>query len=66
MSTNFNNDTPAWLILLVGVIGVAVLLYGAWKLNRWWNYSWGYESQVTATICEMVKPEYLVDPSECD
>ncbi|VAW58912.1 hypothetical protein MNBD_GAMMA08-1546 [hydrothermal vent metagenome] len=52
-------------LLLVGVIVVMVFGYGMWQFKRWFNYSWGYEDQVTSTVCEMVKPEYLKNPSRC-
>ena len=50
---------------IVGIILVALVVVGIWQFKRWWNYNWGYESQVTRTVCEMVKPEYLIDPSKC-
>ena len=53
------------LIIVVVVVCVIGLGYGMWQLKRWFNYSWGYESQVTSTVCEMVKPEYLKNPSRC-
>ena len=49
---------------VIGVIIVAIS-YGGWQLKRWWNYNWGYESQVTQTVCDMVKPEYLKQPNNC-
>jgi len=51
---------------LIAAVVIGLLAYGGWHLKRWWNYNWGYESQVTQTVCEMVKPEYLVDPSKCN
>lgn len=36
--------------------------YAAWHLYRAWNYTWGYESMVKETVCDMVKPEYLKKP----
>jgi len=40
----------------------ALVFYGMWHLKRWWNYTWGYSSQVENTICKMVKPEALIKP----
>lgn len=53
-------------MVVVGVICFGLFIWGGWHLKRWINYSWGYESQVTETVCTMVKPEYLKDPSRCD
>ena len=48
------------VLALIGLLG-----WGGWHLKRWWNYTWGYEAQVTQTVCDLVKPEYLIDPSKC-
>lgn len=50
---------------IAGLIIVCLLGYGGFKLQRWLHWNWGYESQVTETICAMVKPEHLIDPSKC-
>ena len=54
-----------YVVIAVLVI-IGLISWGGWHLKRWWNYTWGYESQVTETVCEMVKPEYLKNPSRCD
>lgn len=54
--------------IIGGIIGFAVLVglvIGIWQVKRWWNYSWGYESKVQTTICEMVKKEAL-QPGKCE
>ena len=49
----------------VGMLAfLAILGYGGWHLKRWFNYSFGYGSQVESTICDLVKPEALKIP--CD
>lgn len=50
---------------IVGFILICLVGYGMWHLKRWWNYTWGYEAQVTETVCQLVKPEYLIDPGKC-
>ncbi len=51
---------------VVGIlIFVGVLMYGGYQLKRWFNYSFGYQGQVIEEVCNMVKPEYLNDPSLC-
>lgn len=50
---------------IIGFIIVCLVSYGAWKLQRWWHWNWGYEANVVETVCDMVKPEYLTDPSKC-
>lgn len=50
------------IIVVVLVIGIPV---GCYQAKRAWNYNMGYESQVTDTVCEMVKPESLVNPDDC-
>jgi len=47
------------------IIAVLVIGYSTWQIKRWVNYSWGYQSQVRSTVCEMVKPEYIKD-NQCD
>lgn len=54
---------PAVIVVVI-VLAIA-LSVGGWFLKRWWNYAWSYESQVTETVCEMVKPEALRDPGRC-
>lgn len=49
---------------IAAIILIAVVGYGAWSVARKWNYEWGYEPMVKATVCSLVKPEYLKDP--CD
>jgi hypothetical protein len=41
-------------ILLVGTLS-----YFGWVLAKTINYKLQYEDMVQATVCEMVKPEYL-------
>ena len=55
----------ALVIAVVGISLVCALFYGMFQLKRWWNYKWGYQNQVSETICEMVKPEYLINPEDC-
>ncbi len=62
---DFFKKIPWWVSAAAAVILVVVFIYGSWQLKRWFNYSWGYESQVTSTVCAMVKPEYLKNPSRC-
>ena len=51
------------IILIVAV--VILIGVGIYQFKRSWNYSWGYESKVQGTVCEMVKPELLKDPEQC-
>lgn len=54
---------------LLSILGIFLLIclvsYAGYQFNRWWNYSWSYESKVQETVCEMVKPEYLKNPEQC-
>lgn len=50
---------------IIALILIALVSYGGWHLKRWFNYTWGYQSDVTKTVCELVKPEALVDPTKC-
>lgn len=54
---------PIWVVL-AGLVIIAITYYG-WQFKRWVNYSWSYESQVTKSICDMVKPESLKNPARC-
>jgi hypothetical protein len=59
MSSNKADGTVVVVAIVAGLVLVISGTWGMWKLTRWWNYNMGYESQVTATVCIMVKPEYL-------
>jgi hypothetical protein len=54
-----------WGGIICVVLLLVVIAWGSYHFQRWWNYTWSYESQVTDTICEMVKPEYLKHPEKC-
>lgn len=54
-------------VLVAGlIITTLILSYAGWAASRWVNYALSYESQVVGTVCEMVKPEYLKTPEECN
>jgi hypothetical protein len=57
MSANNVGGTIA-VVAIVAVLAIGIP-WGLWKLTRWWNYNMGYESQVTETVCAMVKHEHL-------
>lgn len=50
---------PSVAFYVVVVIVLSFVSYGAWQLERSWNYSHGYEDRVHDTVKEMVKPECL-------
>lgn len=57
-------------VKVIGGIFVILLVVGgipycSYEYDRWKNYNFGYESQVTDTICALVKSEALKDPSMC-
>jgi hypothetical protein len=52
-------------IYLSAFVVVVALSVGMFYVKRSWNYYWGYENETVETICEMVKPEYLVDEDKC-
>jgi len=54
------------LIMLAIFTVVCALIYGAFQIKRAWNYSWGYESKVQWSVCDMVKPEALKEPEKCE
>lgn len=33
-------------VYLVVICVVGLLMYGGWRLRRWWNWEWDYASQV--------------------
>jgi hypothetical protein len=47
---------------ITALILVVALAYGGWIVTKWVNYSFAYKSNVMATICDMVKPESLIEP----
>ena len=50
---------------IMGAIIIGSLVYGGFKIKRWFNYEFGYASQVRESVCDMVKPEYLKRPEDC-
>ena len=48
--------TASYLLAFVLLIVLAV---GGYYVKRWFNYNVGYESRVSTTVCQMVKPEFL-------
>lgn len=57
-------EVKYWLNLILAVVTIIAIVVGGWLFKRWYNYSFGYEEQVRAEICAMVKPEALNAP--CD
>lgn len=53
----------AGILLLLAIIGIPTCSY---HYDRWKNYKFGYESQVRESVCNMVKPEALINPSDCN
>ena len=57
------------IITTLIVVCVLAVIYGFYQMKRSFNYSMGYKSQVTETVCDMIKPEkraeILVDSSVC-
>ena len=60
MNEMMSKGTTA-LSILAGFLLIAAIAFGGWHLKRWWNYSFGYQSQVITEICIMVNPEGLTD-----
>ena len=47
-------------ILIIAVISVVIAIgMGVWQVKRWFNYDFGYASQVEKTVKKMVKNECL-------
>ena len=49
-------------IIVGSIVTIAVLIgiiYGIYRLKRWFNWSMAYQTQVEETVREMVKPECL-------
>jgi hypothetical protein len=44
---------------------IIALIWTGFATTRYLNWSWGYASRVEQKICDMVKPEYLMNPSLC-
>lgn len=47
------------LIGIAIVVIIGLMAYGGWMVKRWFNYAFGYESQVEESIQKLVKPECL-------
>lgn len=48
------------------IILVGALIFGGFWVKRWFNYEFGYQAAVKTEICNMVKPEYLINPKDCE
>lgn len=46
-------------IVLISIIVVSSIIYGAWTLKRKFHYSFGYQSEVESSIRKLVKQECL-------
>ncbi len=57
------SDIGVYLMLFAVVMLISI---GGWFGTRWINWHYGYSDLTKSTICEMVKPEALVDPSDCE
>ena len=51
-------------VALLGFLLLALLCYGAWEFDRWFNYKMGYESLVNDQIIKKVKPDCLKESNE--
>ena len=54
--------------ILIGIVFFIVfcgIVYGLFLLKRWFNYEFNYESQVIASMCEHLKPEFFNNPELC-
>jgi hypothetical protein len=52
------------LVLIVGMFGIVLTFYCAWRLKNYSSYSLKYEQQVRQTVMEMVKEECLIKESK--
>ena len=42
------------VVLILAII--AGFIYGGWRLKRWWNWKWDYQSQARTEIREELEP----------
>ena len=49
------------ILIIVGLSVVGAVGYGLWMVQRNLHYKFGYESLVQETVCETVRPEYLIE-----
>lgn len=54
-----------FVLTVVTIVVLSVVSYGMFLAYRTFNYTFGYEDMVKKTICETVKPEYLINPTQC-
>lgn len=53
-----NNNLIVWYLLIL-LVAIPLIGYGGFRLYRWFNWTFGYESLVKQTIEATVKPECL-------
>jgi len=54
-------------LTIVGIIAViGILAFGLHSLGKTINWNMMYKGHATSLICEMVKPEHLVNPENCN
>lgn len=53
-------------LMITGIIVVVgALAFGLHSLSKTVNWNMMYKDHAISLVCEMVKPEYLVNPEEC-
>ncbi len=52
--------------IIGALVIVGAIAFAGWHIKRWFNYNFGYSSDVQTTLCDMVKREALIDPTQCD
>jgi len=50
-----------YIVVIILLAVISLIVYGGYELNRYMNWSFGYEDMVEEKIREMVKEEYLND-----
>jgi hypothetical protein len=48
-----------FIVLALLITAFVAFCYGMWEAKRWFNYNFGYNSQVEETVKKMVKKECL-------
>lgn len=51
---------------ITGVIVACLFIYGAYWIVKNVSYAIFYESLVEETICAEVKPQFLINPTNCE
>ena len=56
------NDFKGYFPIIFKLLIAVAFMFSCWYIGKWINYKFSYNAQVQKTVCQMIKPEALVEP----